>query len=137
MENKKTFKVLITTTFRKTYDVEAASEEEALDMVNSDPDYFYAATDTLDFDSEASIVPERKTKKFDYYEVYLQNGDNEYDNYSIIIKRPYGAPHPHKNGVKRLLLRNNKLEPGYHIEWISEYDNSQCEFDKRGALLYE
>lgn len=78
-----------------------------------------------------------KTKKYHYYEVYLQNGDDESDNYSVVIKTPTGASTPEKTGITYFLNLKNRLEPGYHIEWISDYDNSQCEFDKRGALLYE
>lgn len=104
------FKVLITTTFRKVYEVEAESEEDALEKINSDPDYFYDATDTLDFDTEVSI-PEKPTVRYiivdiadRYYEegaysaMFLRYEDalnwiNEHKQFGLIEKLNYLHEH--------------------------------------------
>ena len=76
--------------------------------------------------------------KYDYYEIYLQQQTEylENDNYSIILKRPKGSKFPSKRFVTAFLKRKNRLIDGYKVMWISTYEDSQCEFDKRGALLY-
>lgn len=51
----KKFNLVLVTTFRKHIEVEANSEEEAIDLVLNDTDMCYSATDTLDFDSEVEI----------------------------------------------------------------------------------
>lgn len=48
---KKTFKVLVVTTFRKWYDIEAESEDEAREEVEN----FDDTIDTDDFETEVEV----------------------------------------------------------------------------------
>lgn len=69
-----------------------------------------------------------------YYEIYLQRdlSDLNNDNYSVIIK---SNQIPTRRAVTNLLKRKKLLEPGYKIYFISEYSQSNCEFDRREAIL--
>lgn len=49
----KTYKILVTTTFRKVYEVEANSRDEAEDLVIDQLD---TATDTSDFDTDLEHI---------------------------------------------------------------------------------
>lgn len=58
----KKFNLVLVTTFRKHIEVEANSEEEAIDLVSNDTDIYDSATETLDFDSEVKIEENNSSK---------------------------------------------------------------------------
>ena len=55
MAKKKIFKLVLVTTFRKHVEVEAETEEEAIEQLENDVDEFNSSTDTLDFETTVEL----------------------------------------------------------------------------------
>lgn len=55
MSKKKIFKLVLVTTFRKHVEVEAETEEEAIEQLENDVDEFNSSTDTLDFETTVEL----------------------------------------------------------------------------------
>lgn len=69
------YKFVIVTTFRKQVEIEAESEDEALDLVVDELD---DATDTLDFDTEIETVKQEKKYEYQKERKYLQSKNRSY-----------------------------------------------------------
>ena len=69
------YKFVIVTTFRKQVEIEAESEDEALDLVVDELD---DATDTLDFDTEIETVKQEKKYEYQKERKHLQSKHRSY-----------------------------------------------------------